>query len=206
MTVWFTADPHFGHFNIIKYCGRPFETVEEMNSDLVGRHNSVVADADTVWIVGDFSLSASAVEWVGGLNGHKILVPGNHDKCWSGRRGGKGAKAKSWYLDAGFEQIIDQPDPMIIAGHSVIINHFPYQRRDSSQPIADTRDVERHVETRPVDRGAWLLHGHVHEKWRQQGRMINVGVDAWGGFPVSIPTLAGLIGSEPADRAPLPWS
>ena len=29
MQVWFTADTHFGHGNIIKYCQRPFMSREE---------------------------------------------------------------------------------------------------------------------------------------------------------------------------------
>ena len=29
MQVWFTADTHFGHGNIIKYCQRPFLSPEE---------------------------------------------------------------------------------------------------------------------------------------------------------------------------------
>ena len=29
--VWFTSDTHFGHENIIRYCGRPFCNAEEMN-------------------------------------------------------------------------------------------------------------------------------------------------------------------------------
>ena len=30
--VWFTSDTHFGHENIIRFCGRPFRDVEEMNA------------------------------------------------------------------------------------------------------------------------------------------------------------------------------
>ncbi len=63
---------------------------------------------------------------------------------------------------------------------------------------------DRYVEQRPVDHGEWLLHGHVHERWRQRGRMINVGVDAWGCRPVNESTLAALIDDGPNDREPLP--
>ena len=50
------------------------------------------------------------------------------------------------------------------------------------------------------------LHGHVHEKWRQRGRMINVGVDAWGGYPVTDTHLATLITAGENDLRPLPWN
>lgn len=35
MTYWYTADLHIGHTNIIRYCNRPFSSVEEMNERLL---------------------------------------------------------------------------------------------------------------------------------------------------------------------------
>jgi hypothetical protein len=46
--------------------------------------------------------------------------------------------------------------------------------------------------------------GHVHERWRQRGRMINVGVDAWDCGPASEAELAAMIGGGPIELAPLP--
>ena len=67
----------------------------------------------------------------------------------------------------------------------MIACHFPYR--------GDSHDHDRFVAHRPVDRGAWLLHGHVHERWQERDRMINVGVDAWDYRPVAEEQLAGLI-------------
>ena len=48
--VWFTSDTHFGHKNVIPYCNRPWETVEEMNEALINNWNSVVKENDIVQI------------------------------------------------------------------------------------------------------------------------------------------------------------
>ena len=37
MSVYFTADSHFGHANIIKHCDRPFESVEKMYEEIIAR-------------------------------------------------------------------------------------------------------------------------------------------------------------------------
>jgi calcineurin-like phosphoesterase family protein len=79
--IWFTADTHFGHRNIISHCNRPFQSVEEMDETLIKNWNSVVGVKDTVYVVGDFSLDARKVNYyLGRLNGsQKFLVMGNHD-------------------------------------------------------------------------------------------------------------------------------
>ena len=80
MAIWFTADHHFGHENIIRYCDRPFKTVNEMNRVMTDRWNEVVKPDDTVYVVGDFSLADHAEVYVSKLNGREILfVPGSHD-------------------------------------------------------------------------------------------------------------------------------
>jgi len=75
--------------------------------------------------------------------------------------------------------------------------HFPYQ--------GDSEVTDRFTDRRPGDRGGWLLHGHVHDAWRQDGRQINVGIDAWAGRPVDAGTLAALI-DAPRHLGPLPWT
>jgi len=79
MTIFFTADQHFGHANIIKYCNRPFSDVNNMNDMLMMYWNSVVGKDDLVYHLGDFAMK-SAGEYAKQLNGRKILIIGSHDK------------------------------------------------------------------------------------------------------------------------------
>ena len=82
MTTWFTSDHHFGHANIIKYSERPFNSVAHMNAAMVGAWNGVVAVDDTVYYLGDFAMQPHLVsEILPQLNGTKILIAGNHDRC-----------------------------------------------------------------------------------------------------------------------------
>jgi len=60
---FFTADEHYYHKNIIKYCNRPFANVENMNRALIGRHNEVVSNTDTVVHAGDFTLAKRVYVW-----------------------------------------------------------------------------------------------------------------------------------------------
>ena len=80
--TFFTSDTHFNHFNIIRYCNRPFHSVEEMTHVLIKNWNSVVSPDDTVWHLGDFAFGPTGMQsgLFYALNGTKYLIRGNHDQ------------------------------------------------------------------------------------------------------------------------------
>lgn len=78
MAVFYTSDTHFNHKNIIKYCNRPFSSVDEMNRTLIDNWNSKVGRTDTVYHLGDVQWG-SDLDILNSLRGKKILIVGNHD-------------------------------------------------------------------------------------------------------------------------------
>ena len=79
--IFYIADTHFGHKNILHYDNRPFFDTAEMEREMVSRWNAAVNWDDTVYILGDFSWSKER-DWIPllhKLNGCKVLIRGNHD-------------------------------------------------------------------------------------------------------------------------------
>ena len=80
MTIFFTSDTHFGDHRTINIHRRPFGSVAEMDAALVEGWNSIVADEDEVWHLGDFARSRAAAALVlPQLKGRKHLLRGNND-------------------------------------------------------------------------------------------------------------------------------
>jgi len=79
MNYYFTSDEHYGHENVIKYCNRPFATVEEMDDTIINNHNSVVNDDDIVIHAGDFTLKMDAAQYTRRLKGNHVFLKGSHD-------------------------------------------------------------------------------------------------------------------------------
>lgn len=81
MTIWFTADTHFGHDNLRRKHRPQFADVTEMDEHLIAMWNTCVAPTDTVWHLGDFSWYSrkTAAVILERLHGHIHLVKGNHD-------------------------------------------------------------------------------------------------------------------------------
>lgn len=184
--LWFTADSHFGHKNIIKYCDRPYDSVEEMDRDLIENWNDLVDKEDEVYHLGDFSLDFKITKQVVPLlNGKKHLICGNHDLCHSSNHGASAYFQR--YLEAGFASVQEESF-LNISGQTVRLCHLPY---------FDTDDIDgRLPEHKPDNDGKWLLHGHVHLRWRQNDRQINVGVDVWDYSPVSLKQIEEIMRRE----------
>ena len=60
--IYFTADTHFGHENVIRFCDRPYSCAEEMDEALILNWNSRVKGNDTVYILGDMFFRSTRVE------------------------------------------------------------------------------------------------------------------------------------------------
>ena len=80
-TFFFTADEHYGHANSIKYCERPFTSIEEMDATIISRHNELIGSQDVTIHAGDFTLAkkTSAENYIKRLNGTHIFLKGSHD-------------------------------------------------------------------------------------------------------------------------------
>ena len=163
MTVWFTGDHHFGHANIMRHCGRPFSTVDEMDEALVENWNSLVKTDDLVYHVGDFAWWRWPQERIDAqvkkLHGRKYLIYGNHD-----RDGVKASQGWAWKGDYRRIKIDDQ---------DICLFHYACRVWDKAHY------------------GSWQLYGHSHGSLPDdEGKLAtDVGVDRWDYKPVSLEQL-----------------
>lgn len=109
MTVFFTSDTHYGHANIIKYCNRPFNSVEHMNNQMIANWNNRVSHDDIVYHVGDFAFMKNHRSILDRLNGSKHIVLGNHDKGIS--------KDDGWASISNYKEIT-------VEGQTIILCHY----------------------------------------------------------------------------------
>lgn len=135
------SDTHFGHSNIIRYCHRPFETVEEMTEALIDNWNSVVSNDDEVWHLGDFCCFAKhglGFDICKRLNGKKYLVLGNHDEY-------QFDSDMDMYFTMGFSKVYDIP---VFYKGQFWMSHRPFK---SAYGV----DVDK------ID-GIFNIFGHIH--------------------------------------------
>lgn len=209
--TWFAGDHHFGHVRINELAQRPFGSIEEADEIMIERHNERVEPKDHVWLVGDVCLGPieESLAKLARLNGHLVLLSGNHDRTFAGYNGkGYPDKSVEWtsrYRDAvpnlrgvvtgrGFARSkIPITIPIGLGLSPVQVWHFPRH--------GDPIEGDRYDEWRPprpkADALPWLIHGHTHSPvpFEPDKRQIHVGVDAWDFRPVHLEEVQGLIRS-----------
>jgi len=208
---YFTSDTHYGHQNIIGYCARPYADVHHMNVDLVNRAAGLLGAGDELWHLGDVALGhlEDTLTNLARIAADVTLVAGNHDRCHP-CNGSRSERFVDFYLERCqlSDLVLTNTNLTLRNGVGVHVSHFPYAdpQLDGGEDRHGELIADKFAQWRPVDDGSWLLCGHVHSSWRQQGRMINVGVDAWGGNPVSEDAVCALISAGPRDLDAIPWS
>lgn len=167
---FFTADHHFGHKNVIEYDGRPFDSLDHMETELIRRWNQVIKPTDVVYYLGDFSFYGvqDSKKLLDKLHGTKVLLIGNHDK------------SPTQMLRCGFSAVFDY-GKISIDGLSVSMNHDPKD--------GDNFGIHLHGHVHH----AWK----TKKNWEQTGNLphiwINVGVPVWDYYPVSEKQIVKLI-------------
>ena len=152
-----TSDLHLGHANIIRYCSRPFKTVEQMNQVIIQQWNERIKPFDTVFHLGDFCFKNSpggkegegeqtnSRNYRDKLQGNIVFIKGNHDRNNS--------------LNTCITHVV-----LDFGGRVILLQHHP-----ATHPL----EIPEFVDL--------VLCGHVHEKWFGKNfegtPMINVGVD-----------------------------
>lgn len=177
---WITADSHLGHSNIIKFCNRPFETVDEMDRVLISNWNEVVGPDDTVWHLGDFTLGdfEMARRYFAQLNG-KINILANHwhhDKRWLPKN--YFGPLMLEYPEATDVSHVNVVPPMVV----LEIEGMGGEGR----PLAVTLC---HYLMAIWDRkhyGAWCLSAHTHKPYETGDFILNVGVDCMNYYPINL--------------------
>lgn len=190
--IFFTSDLHFFHKAVIGYDNRPFHTIEDMNSHLIYKWNSVVKEKDVVYVLGDFGFCQISLikNILNSLNGRKILIAGNHDR-----------HSHFQYIDAGFEAVYYEA--VIKLGRKVVrLSHYPYKKQFNWfdalwERIKTGKDYKHINKKRPIkNKEDWLLHGHVHSGYElinYKKRQIHVGCFAWDYTPVRESQIHNLI-------------
>ena len=146
--IWFSADYHLGHTNILKYDQRPFKTIEDHDEAIISNHNAVVKPTDDFYFLGDFCFNKNkGEEYIGRLMGNLHFISGNHDYSNTIKLYEK----YGTYMGGLAE----------IKGYNrrIVLCHYRLEVWNGSH------------------RGSWCIHGHSHGALHARPNTLDVGIN-----------------------------
>lgn len=177
---WYTADWRFGDLSALG-AGRPFKNLTEMEEAIVRRHNARVRRGDDVWVLGGVARLQDAEDVVrvrrliGRMNGRKHLIAGPGDADILRHLGDLFVEARA------YAEISDLKRRIVL---------FP-------QPILAWNAVHHAGES-----GAIHFFARADGAIAGNSRSMEVGVDAWGFGPASLPEALARMAALPAYTFP----
>jgi calcineurin-like phosphoesterase family protein len=154
--VWFTADLHLGHSRILELTNRPFKNINKHDNALIKNARSVVRPKDLYIVVGDLNLANTDNQ--NKTRRYIERLPGVKVLVL----GNHDRLPAQWYNRNGFAVVATS---LILPG-GILVTH------DIADAVAWPND-------KPV------ICGHVHGILQTYYNIVNVGVDARKGYPVS---------------------
>lgn len=172
--IYVTSDLHFNHDKDFIYKARGFNSIEEMNEEIIKRWNETVTAEDTVYILGDIALGAdlaASMRLIGRLNGSLYLAIGNHDSD---------AKLDA-YKKANLFKDIQFGYRLKIKKRVCVLTHYPsIVANDGDAPTVN-------------------LYGHTHQTtnfYDNHWDMYHVGMDSHDCYPITIENALAEIRTE----------
>jgi calcineurin-like phosphoesterase family protein len=164
--IFFTADLHAFHKNIIEYDNWKFNSLEEYRDFIIYTWNKTISSDDEVYLLGDTCVGGRTGDiknFLWSLNGKIYLVKGNHEK----------EIMKVGHLKARFEWIKDY-HVLDYEKQRLVLMHFP---------------IEEWINK---SHGSIHLHGHSHGNSRVVRNRIDVGFAACNGVIYNINEIINL--------------
>ena len=183
MAIFIVSDLHLAHSKDFIYGARGFETVEEMNAEIIRRWNSVVGEEDDVFVLGDLVMgSLENLRLLEELNGRIHIVRGNHDTD------------NRWEHYKAIENVVEMENSIYFSynGYKFYLSHYP--------TITTRADVGK-----PLKKCLVNLCGHTHTKdpfedWGI-GMIYHCEVDAHDCAPVRLDKIIADLKQKMSDRA-----
>lgn len=170
--IWLSSDWHFNHDREFIWKARNFDSVQEMNENIIVRHNLFVEPEDEVYVCGDLCLGGAVdgiiarnQELIERMNGRLHVILGNHDTP---------ARAEMYRM---CKNVVDvtYADMLHYRGYHFYLSHFP--------------TLTANLEKETLKQCTINLYGHTHQNsnfFNDMPFMYHVGVDSHGCYPVSL--------------------
>lgn len=165
--IYVVSDWHLNHNREFIYKERGFSSIEEMNIEIIKRHNSKVTTEDEVYVLGDCCLGGASSlqnnkELIEQFNGKLHIICGNH--CTPARI--------EMYKTCKNIVDIKYADMIHYKGYHFYLSHFP--------------TITSNLEKESLKQCTICLYGHSHQQtnfYNEIPYIYHVGVDSHNCYP-----------------------